>query len=235
MESLSSEYNHPSTPVCHHLYLYKNHLLNLHEILYEFINGIQQTGPLEFIAVASGIISVWFSKKENIWVYPLGLVNTILYIYISVKGHLLGEASVNVFYTVMSIYGWVLWARKDDQKHPVVQITSASTKEWLIHLTFFSSLYFIIFISLTYLKKDFALGAIPAADAFASATAYTGMLLMAKKKVESWYWWIVTNIASIPLYFVKGYVFTSFQFVILLIMAFMGLVSWKNKVRHATA
>jgi nicotinamide mononucleotide transporter len=86
---------------------------------------------------------------------------------------------------------------------------------------------------LSYLKKDFAQGAIPAADAFASASAYTGMLLMARKKVESWVWWIITNTASIPLYFVKGYVFTSFQFLVLLIMAFAGLVSWHKKAKHA--
>lgn len=209
--------------------------MSLSEILSAFISGIRQTGAVEYIAVIAGIISVWFSKKESIWVYPVGLVNTILYIYLSIKGHLLGEASVNIFYTIMSIYGWILWAKKDEQKHPVLHISYSSTKEWMVHLSFFISLYFIIFFSLTFLKKDFATGAIPAADAFASATAYTGMLLMAKKKVESWYWWIVTNIASIPLYFVKGYVFTSFQFVVLLCMACMGLASWKNKVSNEKA
>ena len=208
--------------------------MSLTEIFAEFIYGVKQTGPLEFIAVAAGIMSVWFSKKENIWVYPVGLINTILYIYISVKGHLLGEASVNIFYTVMSIYGWILWSKKDERQHTIIHIAFSSFREWLLQLLFFGILYMLIFFSLTYLKKNFAPGAIPAADAFASATAYTGMLLMAKKKVESWYWWIVTNIASIPLYFVKGYVFTSFQFVVLLIMAFMGLASWKNKAKNAT-
>ena len=208
--------------------------MSLTEIFAEFIYGVKQTGPLEFIAVAAGIISVWFSKKENIWVYPVGLINTILYIYISIKGHLLGEASVNIFYTVMSVYGWILWSKKDEQQHTIIHIAFSSFREWLLQLLFFGILYMLIFFSLTYLKKNFAPGAIPAADAFASATAYTGMLLMAKKKVESWYWWIVTNIASIPLYFVKGYVFTSFQFVVLLIMAFMGLASWKKKAKNAT-
>ncbi len=102
-----------------------------------------------------------------------------------------------------------------------------------MHLLFFAAFYFAIYLALSYLKKEFASGAIPAADAFASATAYTGMWLMAKKKVESWYWWILTNIASIPLYFVKGYVFTSFQFLVLLIMAFAGLVSWQKKANYA--
>jgi len=79
------------------------------------------------------------------------------------------------------------------------------------------------------LQKAFAPEAIPWADAFASATAYTGMWLMAKKKVESWYWWILTDIASVPLYYSKGYVFTGFQFLILTILAFAGLQAWKHK------
>ena len=78
-------------------------------IVQQFIDGMRQTSLLEYIAVFAGIASVWFSKKENILVYPIGLINTIIYIYLSLKGHLLGEASVNFYYTVMSIYGWILW------------------------------------------------------------------------------------------------------------------------------
>ncbi len=208
--------------------------MNLTEIYQAFIGGLVQTGLLEYIAVAAGIISVWFSKKENILVYPIGLINTILYIYLSLKGHLIGEASVNLFYTVMSIYGWILWARNDKQNKKSLVIQFCTVKEWIGYLLFFAALYAIIFFSLLYLKKDFAPGAIPSADAFASASAYTGMLLMAQKKVESWYWWIVTNIASIPLYFVKGYVFTSFQFLVLLIMAISGLISWYKKAKNAS-
>ena len=86
-----------------------------------------------------------------------------------------------------------------------------------------------------FLKTAFAPEAIPWADAFASATAYTGMWLMAKKKVESWIWWILTNIASIPLYFVKGYAFTSLQFLVLLVLAIAGWYSWKLKARAQKA
>ena len=195
------------------------------------ISGIKQTGFLEFVGVFAGIGSVWYSRKENILVYPVGLINTIIYIYISIKGHLLGEASVNLYYTVMSVYGWVLWSKKDQIKHEtVLHITNSNAKEWLIQLLFFAAFYAAIFFSLTWAKQAFAPEAIPWADAFASATAYTGMWLMARKKVESWIWWIATNMASIPLYFIKGYVFTSFQFVVLLILAIAGLISWQKKV-----
>ena len=98
-------------------------------------------------------------------------------------------------------------------------------------LGFFAGFYIVIFSALSYLKRDFAPGAIPWADAFASATAFTGMWLMARKKVESWYWWIATNIASIPLYFVKHYVFTSVYYLVLLAMAVWGLIEWQQRAR----
>lgn len=203
--------------------------MSLSEIYQQFILDIQHTTLLEYIAVFFGIASVWYSRKEDILVYPVGLVNTITYIYISLKGSLFGEASVNLYYTIMSIYGWILWAKKNQQQEHIVLITWSDKKEWLQELIFFAVFYVIIFAALTYLKRDFAPGAIPWADAFASATAFTAMWLMARKKVESWYWWIATNVASIPLYFVKHYVFTSVYYFILLIMAFSGLYEWTKK------
>ncbi|MCO6496609.1 MAG: nicotinamide mononucleotide transporter [Chitinophagaceae bacterium] len=206
--------------------------MTLPEIYQQFIAGLKETGFLEFIAVIAGIASVWFSRKENIWVYPTGLINTTFYIYLSFKGSLFGEATVNFYYTVMSIYGWILWTRKNEQKEHVVQITFSNKKEWLIEIGFFLFFYITIFSALTYLKRDFAPGAIPWADAFASATAFTGMWLMARKKVESWIWWIATNIASIPLFFIKHYVFTSVYYTVLLVLAIMGLIEWRKRARQ---
>ena len=209
--------------------------MNLHELYRQFFTDIQQTSWLEFIAVFAGILSVWFSRSENIWVYPIGLVNTVIYIYLSFKSALLGEASVNFYYTVLSIYGWILWTKKDQQEQHVLQITGSSRVEWLQQIAFFGAFYAAVFFALTYLKKDFAPQAIPWADAFASATAYTGMWLMAKKKVESWHWWIATNFSSIPLYFVKHYVFTSVYYLILLIMAVFGLAEWRRRAKPGSA
>jgi len=201
----------------------------LQEIWQQFAEGMKNTTWLEYLAVLAGIASVWFSRIENILVYPVGLINTIIYVWLSIKGQLLGEASVNFYYTVMSVYGWILWARKDKEHHHIVHIQFSDKKWWLYQFEFFAAFYITIFFSLRYLKQSFAPGAIPWADAFASATAFTGMWLMTKKKVESWYWWIATNIASIPLYFVKHYVFTSVYYLILLVMAVFGLIEWMNR------
>jgi len=202
----------------------------LNDFFHQLASDLQQSSWLESIAVIAGIASVWFSRIENIWVYPIGLINTIIYVWLSLKGDLLGEASVNLYYTIMSIYGWIIWAKRSKTTHEhVVHVTFSDKKWWSYQLLFFISFYLAIFFSLTYLKKDFAPGAIPWADAFASSTAFTGMWLMTKKKVESWYWWIATNIASIPLYYVKGYALTSVYYVILLVMAVFGLVEWRKR------
>jgi nicotinamide mononucleotide transporter len=98
-------------------------------LYHSFIEGLLQTSALEFIAVLAGIASVWFSKKEHILVYPVGLINTTIFVYISIKGHLLGEASVNIYYTLVSIYGWWLWTRKNDKEQITQVLTDQYKKE----------------------------------------------------------------------------------------------------------
>jgi nicotinamide mononucleotide transporter len=207
--------------------------LSIDILIQTFLTNLQSTSWYEFLAVLAGVASVWFSRKENILVYPIGLINTITYVYISFKFHLLGEASVNLYYTIMSIYGWWLWAKKDAHtQDKILHITYSNKKQWLQQLVFFGSIFIVYFFVLTIAKKYFFEGVIPTADAFATATAFTGMWLMAKKKVESWYWWIATNITSIPLYFSKTLVFTSVQYVLLLVMAVAGLLSWQTKAKE---
>lgn len=203
--------------------------MTLPEIWQQFVEGMKNTTWPEYIAVFAGIASVWFSRIENILVYPVGLINTIIYIYLSVKGDLYGEASVNFYYTVMSIIGWYMWLRKDEKKQVVLHVTGSDKKMWIDQVLFFLFFYIALYAALIFLRQIFAKETIPWADAFASATAFTGMWLMTKKKVESWYWWIATNIASIPLYFVKGYVFTSVYYFVLLVMAVFGLIEWRKR------
>jgi len=209
--------------------------MSLTEIYQQFITDMYHTSWYEYLAVFTGIASVWYSRAENILVYPVGLINTIIYIFISIKGRLLGEATVNLYYTIMSIIGWYMWMKKDSRQEVVLHITRSSGKEWMQQVLFFSFFYTSIFFALTYFKTAFFEGVIPWADAFASATAFTGMWLMTKKKVESWYWWIATNIASVPLYFVKHYVFTSVYYVVLLVMAVAGLIEWTKKAKTNNA
>lgn len=200
--------------------------MTIPEIIHHFWEGLLGTTPLEFIAVFFGIASVVFSRLENIWVYPAGIINTTIYIYLSIVAGLYAEAGVNFYYTVMSIAGWIWWAQKKEGQN-VLQISRSSQREWTKALLFFGVCWAVLFLVL----KSFTDSTVPAADGFASAAAYTGMWLMARKKLENWLWWMVTNVSSIPLYFVKGFVFTSFQYAVFLVLSVMGYIEWRRKLR----
>jgi nicotinamide mononucleotide transporter len=201
------------------------------EIYVRFLEGIRDTSILEFIAVIFGIASVTFSRMENILVYPTGLINTILYTYFCFSWWgLYAEGSLNFYYTVMSIYGWVLWTQRNKTtQQKKWQITRSSYREWATAAVFFISSWIILFFVLT----NYTDSNVPWGDSFASASAYTGMWLMARKKLENWIWWILTNIASIPLYFYKGAVFTSVQYFVFLILAILGYITWQKKIKDA--
>jgi nicotinamide mononucleotide transporter len=124
----------------------------------------------------------------------------------------------------MSIYGWYIWTRKTNNK--TIEITWNSKRDWMISFSFFVICWIVLYLIL----KNYTTSTVPLGDSFASATAYTGMWQMTRKKIENWIWWILTNTASIPLYFYKGAVFTSFQYIIFLILAIAGFVEWKKKL-----
>ncbi len=204
--------------------------MSMADLYQQLSEGIQNTTWQEFVAVMFGIASVIFSRLESIWVYPTGLVNTILYTYFCFFWwQLYAEASLNFYYTAMSIYGWVLWSKKRENNHlHKLKISSSNKKEVKISLIFFITCWIILYFVLS----NFTKSTVPLGDSFASATAYTGMWLMAKKKIENWIWWILTNLASIPLYFYKHAVFTSFQYLVFLILAIMGYISWRKKIKN---
>jgi nicotinamide mononucleotide transporter len=202
----------------------------MQEIIRQFIQEIQQTSLLEFIAVVCGIGSVVFSRMENILVYPVGMVNTSIYIYLYITHGLYGDASVNLYYTVMSITGWYMWTRKKDGSHALI-ITRSNKTDWRTGLIFFSACWIILF----FILQKFTDSTVPLADAFTSAAAFTGMWLMNKKKLENWIWWMITDLASVPLNFYKHLAFTSFQYLVFLILAIMGYISWRKKIEHARA
>lgn len=199
--------------------------MSIEGLYQQFVSGLLATSLLEFIAVLFGIISVLYSRKENILVYPTGIVNTSIYIYLCLIGGLFAEASVNLYYTVMSIVGFIAWRQHDGS----LQITACTAKQWVLSLLYFSASWVILYFVL----RHFTDSTVAAADALGAATAYTAMWLMTRKKVENWIWWIMTNMVAIPLFFMKGYVFTSFQYTVFLILAIMGYGEWRKKLLNS--
>lgn len=202
----------------------------MHELYQQFIEGMRNTTWLEYVAVFFGIISVLFSRKENILVYPTGIINTVLYTWFCFNWwSLYAEGSLNFYYTAMSLYGWFAWGQKREGK--ILAITFNTKKDWFISISFFIISWIVLF----FILKNYTNSSVPWGDSFASAAAYTGMWQMTRKKVENWVWWIITNIASIPLYFYKNAVFTSVQYVVFLVLAVLGLLEWMKKAKQQHA
>ena len=183
---------------------------------------------LEITAVFFGLLSVWYAKKNNILVFPTGLISTAIYVYLLWKWGLLGDMTINIYYVIMSVYGWYHWSRK---KNEVVAfpISTTTKKEqlWAWSL-FFASMIFVVFIY-NYFDKFTSWTAY--VDTLTTGIFFAAMWLMAKRKVENWILWIIGDIISIPLYFYKGYTFTSIQYIIFTIIAVYGYLEW-NKIKH---
>lgn len=180
---------------------------------------------LEITAVIFGLFSVWFAKKDNILVFPTGLVSTFIYAYLLWQWELLGDSMINVYYFIMSIYGWYHWTRKkgDAIEFPIATMTN---KEKIMAVIIFIST--IVFVVIVYLYFNKFTNWYSYVDTFLTAVFFVGMWLMAKRKIENWIFWIIGDIISIPLYFAKGYTFTSFQFLIFTIIAVYGYLEWKE-------
>ena len=179
---------------------------------------------LEITAVVFGLLSVWYSKNNNILVFPTGMISTAIFIYLLFKWVLLGDMLINAYYFIMSIYGWFIWTRKENNiVTPITRVNSHEKKIGLI--IFISSL---VFVYLVYVYFD-RWGTITSyIDNLTTAVFFVGMWLMAKRKIENWIFWIVADIISIPLYFYKGFTFTSLQYLIFTFIAIAGYYSWKN-------
>ncbi|WP_312345768.1 nicotinamide riboside transporter PnuC [Chryseobacterium binzhouense] len=215
--------------------------MNLYDFFikpYETADILQIT--LEITGTLLGILSVFFSIKKNIWVYPTGIVSTVIYVYLLYIAGLIGDCIINIYYTVMSIYGWILWAKNsEDQIH--VTVDWASKKEWILSFALF--MVSLILITLIYyykpfIENGFSIDKVTVGvhhldwanwlDIFITSIFLVGMWLMARRRIESWIFWIVGDLASIPMYIYKGYGITSVQYLVFTIMAIVGFVAWKN-------
>lgn len=195
---------------------------------------------LETIAMTFGILSVYFSIKKNIWVYPTGIISTVLYVYILYIFGLLGDMMINFYYSVMSIYGWILWS-KHSEDHLHVEVSWATKKEWI-----FSTVLFIlslILVTLVYYYKPFIdnnfsmieveLGLYHLdwanwLDILTTAIFLVGMWLMAKRRIENWIFWIIGDLICIPMMIYKGLGITSIQYFVFTVMAVIGYFEWKK-------
>lgn len=204
--------------------------MQLQQWFHLFLQQLQQTSLLEWAGMTFGVLSVLLARANKVSLYPTGIISTVIYIYIflqpSVK--LYADALLNLYYLVMSIYGWILWTRKKGQE---VTISVAGRKDWtvavLIALVGWLGLYFFL--------EHQTDSTVPAWDAFIAATAWSGMWLLAKHKVENWLMLNISNLAAIPLYIKKELPLTALLTVFLFIVAIFGYFEWRKAYRLRVA
>lgn len=210
---------------------------------------------LEFIAAFFGIVSVYYAKKENILVFPTGIISTALYIYLLYIWQLYGDLIINIYYTIMSIYGWYMWLKVIDDKDNRIGITKSTKVDYIkaLFIFVFSSAFVIAVYTyynvidtsmnftttLLYIWNHITSGSVvefriitPYLDTFTTGAAFAAMWMMANKKLENWILWILVNIVSVPLYVIKGFGFTGVQYFVFLVLAFLGYASWLKILKH---
>ena len=182
---------------------------------------------IEGLAVSTGLASVWFSVKERIWVYPIGLISVSIYVYLSFIYGIYADMGINIYYVLMSIYGWYRWLQPSESG-AAKEITRNSGKEWLLSIVLFLLSWVILFVILL----RFTDSEIPLWDSLTTSLAIVGMWLMAEKKVEHWLFWIATDLLSIPLYYYKDLLLTSGQFFVFTILAVIGWLQWNKSLSN---
>jgi nicotinamide mononucleotide transporter len=186
------------------------------------LQQLADTSWIEWLAVGFGVAEVLLARANKVTLYPAGIVATLLSTYLFFISGLYAESLLNLYYIVMSIYGWRYWIRKKDK--PSVPITFTNKKEWYTVLYIVAGGFLVLYITL----KNFTPSTVPLCDAFVSATAWAGMWLLAKRKVENWLLLNISNAVAIPLLFYKHLPLYAALNLFLFIVAVQGYFKWKK-------
>lgn len=196
-----------------------------------FLNSYKNTPTfviaIEAVVFVFGIVSVWFAKKQDTLVFPTGLVATILTVYLLYRAGYLAEMALNIYYSVMSIYGWIVWSKQSgDDKLPISR-TSRNQKLTGIGL-------FLLTILVTFaVYAAFGAEVLIAnyIDIVLSGIFFTAMWFMALKKIENWTLYIIADAVAIPLYAWRGLGMLSFQYFIFTILAIVAYFEWRKQLQ----
>lgn len=200
----------------------------------EIVKAAASMSVLEILGVFFGVLSVWFSKKENILVYPTGIISIVIYIYLCYSVGLYADTGIQVFYFVMSIYGWYNWTSFNDEGilDNADQALKISKNTYSQNLGY-AGIVGVLWLGLYFLLSNYTDSTVPYIDSFTTAICLVGMWLMTLKKIENWVMWIIADLICIPLYWYKGLPLSSLQFVFFTALAISGYMEWRGKLKQA--
>ena len=186
---------------------------------------------LELFAVFMNILSVIYAKRNNVLLYPTGLIGTGIFVYLLFNFSLLGDMIINFYFVIMSIYGWYYWTKKKDGKF-LHNVSRVSINEYYLSILLAVISLISIYLVYEFFGKWNSWTAY--VDSITTAIFFVAMWLMARRKIESWTFWFIGDIITIPLYFYKGLTISSFQYLIFSILAILGYISWKKILSNST-
>jgi len=200
----------------------------LESSIHLFLQQVAQTSWIEWLAVGFSVAEVLLARANKVALYPAGIIATLLSVYLFIISGLYAESLLNGYYIVMSIYGWWYWVKKKDK--PPVPITFTDKKEWQTVAAIVAGGFIVLYLTL----KNFTPSTVPLCDAFVSATAWAGMWLLAKRKVENWILLNISNAVAIPLLFYKHLPLYAALTIFLFVVAVQGYFQWKKLVKKET-
>lgn len=195
-------------------------------MLQQLFTEIRQTPLLEWIGVGFGVAQVLLARANKIWLYPCGIISVAVSIYIFYQAGLFAESGLNVYYLVMSFYGWWLWIKR--KRQPPLQVGWSTKREWLIT----AGIVVLGFVLLYLILAHFTSSTVPAWDAWVSATAWAGMWLLARRRIENWVLLNISNLFAIPLLFHKGLPLYGLLTIFLFIVAILGYLEWRKILKQ---
>lgn len=190
---------------------------------------LKQTTLLQWLGLALGVAEVLLARANKIALYPAGIAASGIAMYLLWNAGLFAESLLSFYYIVMSIYGWWNWVKKTDQ--PQVRISWANRKDWRVVITIVAAGFAFLYVMLRY----FTPSTVPAWDAWVSCTAWAGMWLLARRKIENWVLLNISNLFAIPLLFYKDLPLFGILTIILFIVAVQGFFAWKKILRTQAA
>ena len=202
--------------------------MTLQEIWQQFLSNARETKWPEWVSVITQVASVWYARKNNVLVYPTGIIGVLLAAYVyffMIDPPLYADASLNIYYFLMSVYGWYNWVQKKDASHFTYPISWCTKKELSIGIGFFLVAWAVLYFVLIKVTNSNT----PVLDSLVSGTAVVAMWWMAKRKIENWLAWIISNMVAIPLNFYKGLMLFTLMYVLFLAMAWWGFTVWKKQ------
>ena len=194
----------------------------------KFFSNVQQTSWQEWVSTITQLASVWYARKNNVLVYPTGIIGVLLAAYLYFfDSHppLYADGTLNIYYFVMSLYGWYNWVQKKDAEHLTYPISWCSKRELSIGLLVFMASWGAIYFALVKMTNSNT----PILDSLVSSSAVVAMWWMAKRKIENWLAWIASNIVAVPLNFYKEFYLFTLMYVLFLVMAVWGFIEWKKQ------